>query len=214
MLEFEVGMADWEQATSCRPSRSVPGVSGTDRALSTRSPKRLTSALRTSVREFLSPFLYSQLIAALDTAQAYRNEVEAGKALAKVDRSKVFITTKYSGLDGLDIDTSIRNSLKNVRTPCSSHCYLKLMHQAPIQLGTDYVDLYLIHHPRLAKPDIPTAWARMEALQATGLVRSIGVSNYEVADLAILLASAKVKPAANQVRSHIITLLLASGLGK
>jgi len=118
----------------------------------------------------------------VDTAQAYRNEVEAGKALAKVDRSKVFVTTKYSGLDGLDIDTSIRNSLKN--------------------LGTDYVDLYLIHHPRLAKPDIPTAWARMEALKKAGLARSIGVSNFEVADLAILLASAKVKPVANQILLH------------
>lgn len=53
----------------------------------------------------------------LDTAQSYRNEVEAGQALKEsgLSRSDVFITTKYSGLDGLDIPTSIQNSLKNVR---------------------------------------------------------------------------------------------------
>jgi hypothetical protein len=50
-----------------------------------------------------------------DTAQSYRNEVEAGKALRAFPRDKVFLTTKFSGSGGLDIPTSIRNSLKNVR---------------------------------------------------------------------------------------------------
>ncbi|KAJ7659604.1 Aldo/keto reductase [Mycena polygramma] len=99
-----------------------------------------------------------------------------------LERKEIFITTKYSGLDGLDIKTSISNSLTN--------------------LGVEYVDLYLIHHPRLAVPDIPTAWKEMEDIQAHGLVKSIGVSNFEVADLAILLASAKVKPVANQILLH------------
>lgn len=51
-----------------------------------------------------------------DTAQSYRNEAEAGRAFKEsgLARSDVFITTKYSGLDGLDIPTSINNSLKNV----------------------------------------------------------------------------------------------------
>ncbi|KAI0053925.1 Aldo/keto reductase [Auriscalpium vulgare] len=120
----------------------------------------------------------------VDTAQAYRNEEEAGKALREsgLARKDVFITTKYSGLGGLDIETSIQNSLKN--------------------LGVEYVDLYLIHHPRLATPDIPTAWAKMEKIKADGLAKSIGVSNFGVADLEILLASAKVKPAANQILLH------------
>ena len=53
----------------------------------------------------------------LDTAQMYRNEVEAGKALREsgLARSDVFITTKWSGLDGLDISAAIQSSLKNVR---------------------------------------------------------------------------------------------------
>jgi hypothetical protein len=87
-----------------------------------------------------------------DTAQIYRNEVEAGKALSAFPRDKVFLTTKYSGMDGLDIPTSIANSLKN--------------------LGTSYVDLYLIHSPRLARPDIKTVWAQMEAVKAAGCVAS------------------------------------------
>ncbi|KAJ6616347.1 NADP-dependent oxidoreductase domain-containing protein [Mycena sp. CBHHK59/15] len=120
----------------------------------------------------------------VDTAQAYRNEEEAGTAIREsgLARKEIFITTKYSGLDGLDIKTSINNSLKN--------------------LGVSYVDLYLIHHPRLAVPDIPTAWKEMEDIQAQGLVKSIGVSNFEVSDMAILLASAKVKPVANQILLH------------
>jgi len=53
----------------------------------------------------------------LDTAQAYQNEAEAGQAIREsgLKRDELFITTKYSGLNGLDIKTSINNSLKNVR---------------------------------------------------------------------------------------------------
>lgn len=61
--------------------------------------------------DYLPQFLYA------DTAQAYGNEEEAGKAFHEsgLARSDVFITTKFSGRDGLDIETSIQNSLKNVR---------------------------------------------------------------------------------------------------
>jgi len=120
----------------------------------------------------------------VDTAQAYTNETEAGIAIREsgLGRSDIFITTKYSGLHGLDIETSIQNSLKN--------------------LGVKYVDLYLIHHPRLATPDIPTAWRKMEDLKKAGLAKSIGVSNFDVKDLQILLASAKITPAVNQILFH------------
>ncbi|KAF8194421.1 NADP-dependent oxidoreductase domain-containing protein [Mycena galopus ATCC 62051] len=120
----------------------------------------------------------------IDTAPLYQNEAEAGVAIREsgLARKEIFITTKYSGVDGLDIKTSIRNSLKN--------------------LGVTYVDLYLIHHPVLATPDIPTAWREMEKIQEQGLAKSIGVSNFEVKHLAILLASAKIKPVANQILLH------------
>jgi len=120
----------------------------------------------------------------IDTAQVYRNEAEAGLAIrdSGLERHDIFITTKYSGLDGLDIETSIQNSLK--------------------YLGVKFVDLYLIHHPSLAIPDIPTAWKKMEDLKNDGLVKSIGISNFEVEDIKILLASAKIKPAVNQILFH------------
>ena len=52
-----------------------------------------------------------------DTAQAYRNEEEAGRAIREsgLARKDVYITTKFSATNGLDVETSIQNSLKNVR---------------------------------------------------------------------------------------------------
>ena len=51
-----------------------------------------------------------------DTAQNYTNEPEAGIAIREcgIPRKQIFVTTKWSGLDGLDIATSFKNSLKNV----------------------------------------------------------------------------------------------------
>ncbi|KAJ7621365.1 Aldo/keto reductase [Roridomyces roridus] len=120
----------------------------------------------------------------IDTAQVYRNETEAGTAIREsgLAREDVFITTKYSGLDGLDVHTSIRNSLD--------------------YMGLKYVDLYLVHSPRLAKPDIPTFWKEMEVIKKQGLVKSIGVSNYDEKDLALLVSSAKIKPVVNQILLH------------
>ncbi|KAG2346219.1 Aldo/keto reductase [Suillus weaverae] len=117
----------------------------------------------------------------IDTAQLYKNEAEVGITIGQLglERSDVFITTKFSGLNGLDIPTSIQNSLE--------------------YLNTSYVDLYLIHNPNLAVPDIPTVWAQMEKVQEAGLARSIGVSNFDEKQLEILLSSAKIKPAANQI---------------
>lgn len=52
----------------------------------------------------------------IDTAQSYRNEKEAGTALhdSGIAREDVYITTKYSGLNGLDVETSIQDSVSNV----------------------------------------------------------------------------------------------------
>jgi hypothetical protein len=53
----------------------------------------------------------------------YRNEQEAGIAIrdSGLKREEIYVTTKYSGMDGLDIHTSIRNSLKNVSVPPLGH---------------------------------------------------------------------------------------------
>ena len=91
-------------------------------------PRKRTGCSRpsrpSSQRRFL-PYRYTQPLPCfentnidfvLDTAQIYRNELEAGQAIKEsgLSRSDIFVTTKWSGMDGLDIPTSIDNSLKNV----------------------------------------------------------------------------------------------------
>ncbi|KZT63594.1 Aldo/keto reductase [Daedalea quercina L-15889] len=118
----------------------------------------------------------------IDSAQVYRNEKEAGEALRArgLRRQDAYITTKYSGR--ADIETSVRES-------CG-------------YLGVDYIDLYLIHGPDLAVPDIATIWAKMEKIQEAGFAKSIGVSNFNVPELQTLLASARIKPVVNQILFH------------
>lgn len=91
------------------------------------------------------------------------------------------------------------------------------------QLGIESVDLYLIHNPR-SSPDVARIWAEFERLQTAGLAklarfldssgraltqpcRSIGVSNFNLEQLQLLVKEANVVPAVNQVRSapHVIT---------
>ncbi|KZT32396.1 Aldo/keto reductase, partial [Sistotremastrum suecicum HHB10207 ss-3] len=116
------------------------------------------------------------------TAQIYRNEEEAGAALREtgVDRSKVYITTKYSGVGS--IRDAIRTSLA--------------------KLGVSHVDLYLLHSPRASLPDITTAWREMERILDQGLAKSIGVSNYTPVEFDILFKTARVVPAVNQILFH------------
>ncbi len=102
----------------------------------------------------------------IDTAQIYKNEAEVGQAIAEsgVPRSELFITTKI-WVDNYAADKlvpSLRESLK--------------------KLGTDYVDLLLIHWPApgngVALPEYMTALAEAKKL---GLTRQIGVSNFNIA---------------------------------
>jgi len=120
----------------------------------------------------------------IDTAQVYGNEYETGIGLqeSELKREDVFVTTKWSGLHGLNISTSIQNSLS----------YLNL----------SYVDLYLVHHPGLGRPDIATVWAEMEEVYEKGYAKSIGISNFEVSHMDELFATAKVPPAVNQIEFH------------
>ena len=83
-----------------------------------------------------------------DTAQVYRNEAEAGQAFKEsgLARDDVFITTKWSGLGGLDIQTSIQNSLKNVR--------IQLSDQSGPALETNffYLATIMIARRKLCRP--------------------------------------------------------------
>jgi diketogulonate reductase-like aldo/keto reductase len=114
----------------------------------------------------------------IDTAQAYRNERSVGRAIRDVGlpREDVFITTKfYPGHS--DPEAEVQRSLE--------------------RLGVDHVDLYIVHWPQGG----PTwAWDGMQRAKKQGYARSIGVSNFSVAELDTLLAEAEVPPVVNQVQ--------------
>ena len=114
----------------------------------------------------------------IDTAQAYGNEESVGRALrdSGVPRDEVFITTKFYP-EREDPEAEAQRSLE--------------------RMGLDYVDLYIIHWPQGG----PTwAWPGMERARAAGHARSIGVSNFSVAQLEELLAIAESRPVVNQVQ--------------
>ncbi len=90
----------------------------------------------------------------------YRNEEEVGIALKEsgLSRKEVWITTKWSGMDGKGCRQSCEESLSKI--------------------GIDYIDLYLIHSVSVCQGDIERAWKEMEGLVKEGLVKSIGVSKW------------------------------------
>ncbi|KAG8701149.1 hypothetical protein FRC09_005527 [Ceratobasidium sp. 395] len=77
----------------------------------------------------------------------------------------------------------------------------KSLEKTLADLKTSYVDLYLIHSP-IKTSNIAEAWKVMEELKAEGKTRSIGVSNFRVKDLEVVLAVAKDIPSVNQIEVH------------
>ncbi len=122
----------------------------------------------------------------IDTAQGYRNEEGVGAAIAEseVPREELFITTKLTN---------------------SEHGYDKTLAAfdgSMEKLGLDVLDLFLIHWPLPMFDQYVETWRAFEKLLADGRVRSIGVSNFEIAHLERLLAETDVTPAVNQVELH------------
>ncbi|RXW19771.1 hypothetical protein EST38_g6096 [Candolleomyces aberdarensis] len=120
----------------------------------------------------------------IDTAQQYRNEESVGRAIREsgLEPSTLYITSKYSLKFALPHETprtALEDSLRKI--------------------GVKYLDLYLIHSPR---GDYVGAWAEFEKIREEGLAKSIGVSNFGVEELQILLKGAKITPAVNQIRFH------------
>jgi len=118
----------------------------------------------------------------IDTAQGYENEEAVAIAIREsgLNRSELYITTKYGGGN---IEEAIHTSLN--------------------KLEIKQLDLYLIHSPTLIENgDFEGAWREFERFKQEGLTKSIGVSNFTVADLQKLLKTAHIKPAVNQIRLH------------
>ena len=116
----------------------------------------------------------------VDTATAYGNETEVGRAVAEsaVPRSKTFVTTKLPQSRAGHERATLAESID--------------------ALGFDYVDLWLIHWPPggRARPDV---WERMLELRAEGLAREVGVSNYSVRQIDELVRATGQMPAVNQI---------------
>ncbi len=122
----------------------------------------------------------------IDTAAAYRNEAGVGQALhaADVDRDEVFITTKCFNDDhGYDAaQRALKDSLD--------------------RLELEHVDLYLVHWPVPSRDRYVETWQALVELQAQGLARAIGVSNFQPAHLERIVRETGVTPAVNQVELH------------
>lgn len=126
----------------------------------------------------------------IDTAQGYGNEESVGRALrdSGVARGEVFITSKLqNGVRGYEeTQKAIDESLK--------------------KLGTDYMDLFLLHWPVPVKYKDDWArmnaesWRAMEDAQQAGKIRSLGISNFRRKHIDALLKTAKILPQVNQLR--------------
>ena len=122
----------------------------------------------------------------IDTAAAYRNEGAVGEAIhaSGLARDEVFVTTKCWNDD---------QGYERAKRACKASLE---------RLELSHLDLYLIHWPVPAHDLYVETWKAFIELQSEGLVRSIGVSNFQPAHLERVIAETGVKPAINQVELH------------
>ncbi len=120
----------------------------------------------------------------IDTASMYDNEQSVGRAIrtSGVPRDQIFLTTKvWNNEQGYESTLqAFQNSLN--------------------RLEMEYVDLYLVHWPVVGKYN--ETYRALEELHDQGLVRAIGVSNFNIHHLEDLMGSCRVKPMVNQVEFH------------
>lgn len=122
----------------------------------------------------------------IDTARIYENEKGVGRAIARsgLPRGEIFLTTKLWNSDqGRD------------RTLSAFDASLK-------RLGTDYVDLYLIHWPAPKKDLYVETWKALLEIRASGRARSVGVSNFGPDHLERIVKETGVAPPINQIELH------------
>jgi 2,5-diketo-D-gluconate reductase A len=122
----------------------------------------------------------------IDTAAAYGNEAEVGRAVAAsgIAREDVFLVTKLWNAD---------------------HGYdktLKAFDASIAKLGVDYLDLYLVHWPMPESNTYVDTFKAFAHLRDQGRVRSIGVSNFAPEHLNILIDATGIVPAVNQIELH------------
>jgi diketogulonate reductase-like aldo/keto reductase len=120
----------------------------------------------------------------VDTAAAYGNERGVGKAIREsgIPREDIFLTTKVWNGDQ-----------RKKRTMAAFEASLE-------RLGTEYVDLYLVHWP--VKGCYQETWQVMEEIYQNGRAKAIGVSNFQIHHLEDILRDSHTVPSVNQVEFH------------
>lgn len=119
----------------------------------------------------------------IDTASSYGNEEGVGAAVKKsgIPREELFITTKL-WIQDAGYEKAKRAAEASMK-----------------RLGVEYLDLYLIHQPF---GDYYGAWRAMEEMYREGIIRAIGVCNFDEARLVDLCLNHEIWPAVNQVEIH------------
>jgi len=119
----------------------------------------------------------------IDTAMVYNTETAVGAGIKQsgIKREELFITSKL-----WKADMGYEQAKNGFQTSLN-------------KLGTDYLDLYMIHRPA---GDIQGSWKAMEELYHAGKIKAIGVSNFDFAQLDDLIANNEVKPAVHQIETH------------
>jgi 2,5-diketo-D-gluconate reductase A len=124
----------------------------------------------------------------IDTAEMYGNEKQVGEAVSgsALDRDDVYITSKLN--NGFHRPDDARKAFEGTLEA----------------LGSDHVDLFLIHWPLPTRydGDYVSTWKTLEEFHADGRARSIGVSNFQVDHLERLAAECDIVPAINQIELH------------
>ncbi|WP_336923847.1 aldo/keto reductase [Aquipuribacter sp. SD81] len=124
----------------------------------------------------------------VDGAQMYENETGVGEGLRRsgVPREDVFLTSKLA--NGAHRPDDARAAFDRTLE----------------QLGTDHVDLFLVHWPLPTRydGDFLSTWRVLEELRDSGRARSIGVSNFQVEHLEVLARAGASMPVVNQVECH------------
>src|ERR1700677_3278716 len=120
----------------------------------------------------------------LDTAMVYNSEPQVGEGIRQsgVKREEIFITSKL-----WKSDMGYEQAKKGFQTSID-------------KLGTDYLDLYLIHRP--SGGDWKGSWKAMEELYHAGKIKSVGMSNADSTQMDYLIANSEVKPAVHQIETH------------
>jgi 2,5-diketo-D-gluconate reductase A len=124
----------------------------------------------------------------IDTAQMYGNEVGVGEAIraSGLPRDEIYVTSKLN--NGYHRPDDARRAFDGTMAA----------------IGTDYIDLFLIHWPlpTLYDGDYVSTWRTLAEFVTDGRARSIGVSNFQEAHLDRIIEETGVVPVVNQIEVH------------